>query len=78
VLKGREAIACDAVGALDAVAATGTIGREEDGCILACDRVVGRSDPDGRMPDGAPAPGGPPRPSPAAGGAGRRRAVLPP
>jgi hypothetical protein len=53
VLKGREAIACDAVGALDAVAATGTTGREEDGCILACDRVVGRSDPDGRMPDGA-------------------------
>ena len=29
MLKGREAIACDAVGALDAVAATGTIGREE-------------------------------------------------
>ena len=28
-VKGREAITCDAVGALDAVAATGTIEREE-------------------------------------------------
>jgi hypothetical protein len=29
-VKGREAIACDAVGALDVVAVTGTIRREED------------------------------------------------
>ena len=34
-VKGREAIACDAVGALDAPAATGTLIAEEDGTRLA-------------------------------------------
>ena len=40
-VKGREAIACDAVGALDALATSRTIGSEEDGFVLPGLRTVG-------------------------------------
>jgi hypothetical protein len=64
--------------ALDLVPATGTTGCEEVGPLA--DVAMRMTLPiDARLrPGGAPTPGGPPRLSPVAGGARRRRGALPP
>jgi hypothetical protein len=77
-VKGREAVACGAVGALDLAAATGTLRAEEDAHLLRSVRVsIGRSDR-GRSPVvRAAAPGRPPQgPQPGASVAGRSGDVL--
>ena len=77
-VKGREAIACDAVGALDALAVTGTLIAEEDGSQLAPSIDAGEPyliNEGARMP-GPPWRVGPPGPQPVASGAGRGGAAL--
>jgi hypothetical protein len=72
-VQGREAIACDAEGALDAAAGTGTLlrrGRRPSRGIAGHDEVR-VTDHQCLRRDGAGAPGGAPRPEPGAGSAGR-------
>ena len=78
VQRRQNADRAAARSALDLVPATGTTGCEEVGPLA--DVAMRMTLPiDARLrPGGAPTPGGPPRLSPVAGGARRRRGALPP
>ena len=77
-VKGRGAIACDAVGALDAVAATGTLAVEENGSAFSASASAVDSRSDLWMLARCPARRrvGPPGPQPGAGATGRGGAAL--